>query len=172
MRPSMRALAVVVALALVVGCSDDADTADTTQSAEPIGPEVAGIDFGILDLPPGDPYEGYMVVGDDTGVFELEVPEDWSFLTTEPVPWGMFPFVQASQWSQSSSSDTPISTRRASSPSSEARLPNSGRSTARAGTSPWRRTVRPWKPSITTTAPTPASPESGPAVDRTRWASW
>lgn len=36
-------VAVVVVL-LAVACSDDVDMADTTQPAEPIGPEVAGID--------------------------------------------------------------------------------------------------------------------------------
>ena len=47
-----------------------------------------------MDLPPGDPYENYVMVQDDTGVIQLELPEDWSWLHTEStwVPW---PFLEA-----------------------------------------------------------------------------
>lgn len=108
MRPSMRAFGVAAVLVLLaVACGDDsdggeaggttttsttstADTAETTEPAEPIGPEVAEIDFGVLDLPPGDPYDSYTTVQDDTGVIEVQIPEDWAFLITMPVyPWGI-----------------------------------------------------------------------------------
>lgn len=108
MRWPIRALAVAAVLSVVtVACSDDSgggaagdtttttvtdtnDPADEAGPAEPVGPEVAGIDFGVLDLPPGDPYEDYTTVQDEFGVIDVQIPEDWSFLITEPVyPWGI-----------------------------------------------------------------------------------
>ena len=62
--------------------SDETDESDVVDGNETV---VAGIDFGILDLPPGDPYDEYTELVDDTGTIMVEVPTDWSDIDTEPV---------------------------------------------------------------------------------------
>ena len=62
--------------------SDETDESDVVDGNETV---VAGIDFGVLDLPPGDPYDEYTEFVDDTGTIMVEVPTDWSDIDTEPV---------------------------------------------------------------------------------------
>jgi hypothetical protein len=45
---------------------------------------VAGVDFGLLDLPPGDPYDEFMELVDDTGTIQVDVPTAWSETDTAP----------------------------------------------------------------------------------------
>jgi len=62
--------------------SEETDESDLVDGNETV---VAGIDFGILDLTPGDPYDEYTELVDDTGTIMVEVPTDWSDIDTEPV---------------------------------------------------------------------------------------
>ena len=58
---------------------------ERTDGADLAGDTVAGVDFGFLDLPPGEPYGGeYVELVDDTGTIRVEVPEEWSDVETTP----------------------------------------------------------------------------------------
>jgi hypothetical protein len=68
---------------------------ETTERENGTDLEVAGVDFGILDLPPGDPYDDYTELVDDTGTIRVEVPRDWSDTDTAPTGAEQFPFMLA-----------------------------------------------------------------------------
>ena len=106
---------VLVLLVALVGCGDTVvdtpqtatapatDTTavdDTTVETTPPTPEaegvVAGIDFGALDLPPGEPYDGYTELVDDTGTIQVKVPTAWSDTDTAPSGEDEWPYVLAS----------------------------------------------------------------------------
>ena len=63
------------------------DPTQTTAPASSIAPndlELAGVDFGVLDLPKGEPYEEYVLLTDDTDIVEMEVPKAWSQVESAP----------------------------------------------------------------------------------------
>ncbi|HMQ28341.1 MAG TPA: hypothetical protein PKA98_20295 [Acidimicrobiales bacterium] len=63
---------------------EPAETTVTEPTEGSEGGVVAGVDFGVLDLPPGEPYDEYVTLVDDTDTLEVEVPAAWSDTITEP----------------------------------------------------------------------------------------
>ncbi|MEZ5383451.1 MAG: hypothetical protein R2754_16835 [Microthrixaceae bacterium] len=64
--------------------TDPTPTVDPAATTAPEDLELAGVDFGVLDLPEGEPYEEYVLLTDDTGVVEVEVPKAWTEVETAP----------------------------------------------------------------------------------------
>lgn len=107
----LRTLAPALMVFAVLGaCGDDGpgqDAAETTTSditgttvegtepADGTDPVVAGVDFGMLDLPPGEAYEDYALIEDDTGSLEVEVPVEWSDVDTAPSGTDQWPYLLA-----------------------------------------------------------------------------